>query len=96
MMHQMTFEEGQKKVRVTWDDQAQAAYIRFFDGRVSKTEEVAPGLIADLSKAGRLLGLEILDPARVKPERVRRVVRRFGIAAISFNPARLPDLFVKA
>lgn len=96
MTHKMTLEEDHKKVRVTWDDQAKAAYIRFVEGKVSKTKEVAPGLIADISSNGRLIGLEILDPENIKPETLHAIIKRFKATALSFNPTAIPDFFVKA
>ena len=96
MTHKMTMEDDNNKVRVTWDDRAKAAYIRFIEGRVSKTKEVAPGLIADISSNGRLIGLEILNPGSIKPETLHHIIKKFRVAALSFNPSAIPDLFVKA
>lgn len=93
MTHKVIVEKDHKKVVVTWDDRARAAYIRFFDGKITKTKEVSPGLVADFSSSGRLLGLEILDPENLKPLVLRQVIKRLGAAALSLNPAAIPDLF---
>ncbi len=50
---------------VTFDEQADALYIRFQRSKhVKKTVKVADGLLIDLDRAGRLFGIEILDATR--------------------------------
>ena len=90
----MVVEKDRKKVRATWDDRARAAHVQFVKGKVAKTKEVAPGLIADISASGRLLGLELLNPENISPEIFQSVMKRFKAGGVSFNPSAIPDLFL--
>ncbi len=64
-----------------------AAYLHVASTRrrASKTRELAPSLIGDFSKAGELLGLEILSFDKPTISRINRVLVACGQAAL---PAR--------
>lgn len=67
-------------MRITYDREADALYIRFIETTVT-TDEVAEGIAVDYAADGRIAGIEILD-ARKRfgdPEVFRRVVLE-GIA----------------
>jgi uncharacterized protein YuzE len=53
-------------MKVHFDEQADALYIRLDDTEIVESEEVKPGLILDFNAADQVVGIEIL---RVK-ERV--------------------------
>lgn len=53
-------------MRITYDPQADALYIRFEEGTVT-TKHLGEGIAADYDTLGRLAGIEILD-----------AVKRFG------------------
>jgi uncharacterized protein YuzE len=67
------------------DGTLEAAYIQLLDEKVSRTKEVVEDVVlADYTADGRLIGIEILAPARlgdlarlVKQEATRRSFRRF-------------------
>jgi len=62
-------------MRITYDRQVDALYIRFLETTVT-TEHVAEGIAVDYSEDGRIAGIEILD-ARQRfgdPEVFRQVV----------------------
>jgi uncharacterized protein YuzE len=62
-------------MRITYDAQVDALYIRFIETTVT-TEHVAEGIAVDYAVDGRIAGIEILD-ARKRfgdPEVFRRVV----------------------
>lgn len=62
-------------MRITYDREADALYIRFIETTVT-TDEVAEGIAVDYAADGRIAGIEILD-ARKRfgdPEVFRRVV----------------------
>lgn len=63
-----------RDISTTYDAEADAAYLRVGQGRIARTEEVAPGIILDLTDDGALIGIELLD--------VRRTVAggRLGLA----------------
>lgn len=48
-------------MKTTYDREADALYIRFADAPVVESQEVRPGVVIDLDKDGRMVGLEILD-----------------------------------
>ena len=42
------------------DPKADAAYIRLRKGKITRTEEVDGGYVLDYTRAGKVLGIEIL------------------------------------
>ena len=46
---------------MSFDPEANAGYVRYAEGRIDGSSEVAPGLIVDWSAEDEPLGLEILD-----------------------------------
>jgi uncharacterized protein YuzE len=47
-------------VKISYDQKADALYIKLQDGSPLKTRRVEEGLLVDLDEAGRLVGLEII------------------------------------
>ena len=47
-------------MRITYDPEVDALYIRFEEGQVT-TKHLAEGIAADYDAAGKLAGIEILD-----------------------------------
>ena len=48
-------------MKVSFDRDADALYIRFSDDEIAETAEVRPGLMLDYDAKGRIVGLEILN-----------------------------------
>ncbi|MET7244910.1 DUF2283 domain-containing protein [Methylobacterium sp. EM32] len=48
-------------MKLRYDDEADALYVRFADAQIAGSEEIKPGLILDFDADGRLVALEILD-----------------------------------
>ncbi|MBI2154051.1 MAG: DUF2283 domain-containing protein [Candidatus Rokubacteria bacterium] len=48
-------------MRISYDKDADAMYIKLADGEFGKNREVHEGIILDVDPDGRLLGIEILD-----------------------------------
>lgn len=48
-------------MRISYDKDADAMYIKLADGEFGKNREVQEGVILDLDGDGRVLGIEILD-----------------------------------
>ena len=44
-----------------YDPEADALYVRFSDGRIEESEEVAPGIILDFDDQHRIIDLEVLN-----------------------------------
>lgn len=56
------------------DPEADALYLTLKRGRVAKSREVEPGVILDLDRTGRVLGIEMLDASeRYAAEALRRL-----------------------
>ena len=51
-------------MRVRIDQQADAIYLDLTEREIESSEEVADGIILDYDKAGRLVGIEILDASK--------------------------------
>ena len=47
-------------MRVRFDEQADALYVRLAESPVAESEEVRPGVILDLDARGEIVGIEIL------------------------------------
>lgn len=61
---------------------ALAAYLyleRQADDRSDRTEIAGPGLVVDLNRAGRPIGIEITAPGKVTLEQINDVLKRFNL-----------------
>jgi len=68
-------------MKFTYDDNADAAYIRIMDaanGAVKESEEVRPGVIVDFDQEGRMVGIEILSVSKLYPDFVRDDLQRLA------------------
>ena len=48
-------------MKIEYDQQADAMYIRLRAGKVFESEEVRPGVVFDFDAQGQVLGIEMLD-----------------------------------
>ena len=48
-------------LRLEYDPEADAAYIRFSSESVLESEEVAEGIVLDFDAAGHIVGMEVLN-----------------------------------
>ena len=56
-------------MKITYDKEVDAMYIKFQDGSFSRNKEMGDGIILDLGKGNKILGIEILDASRkIKPK----------------------------
>jgi uncharacterized protein YuzE len=55
-------------MRVRFDQQADALYLRLDESTIVESEEVRPGVVLDLDERGEVVGIEILRVARRLPE----------------------------
>ncbi|MDE2350921.1 MAG: DUF2283 domain-containing protein, partial [Alphaproteobacteria bacterium] len=51
-------------MKVNFDQDTDALYVRFSDSEISETVEVRPGVMLDYDAKGRIVGLEILDATK--------------------------------
>lgn len=59
-------------MRLKVDKEEDALYFRLDEMAIVESEEVAPGVVLDFDKDGRVVGIEILAlSSRVAPEKLR-------------------------
>jgi uncharacterized protein YuzE len=51
-------------MKIEYDQQADAMYIRLRSGNVAESEEVRPGVVLDFDALGQVLGIEMLDVSK--------------------------------
>lgn len=51
-------------MKVEYDQQADAMYIRLRGGKVIESEKVRPDVVLDFDAQGQLLGIEMLDVSK--------------------------------
>ncbi|MBI4045072.1 MAG: DUF2283 domain-containing protein [Candidatus Diapherotrites archaeon] len=55
-------------MRINFDKKADALYIRFSEEKYFESDELREGIILDLDKSGKVIGLEILDVSKNLPK----------------------------
>ena len=53
---------------VEFDPEVNALYIRLGKGKVSSSEPIADNITVDLNEQGRIVGLELLLPPKIRDE----------------------------
>ena len=48
-------------MKIEYDQQADAMYIRLRAGKVAESDEVRPGVVLDFDSSGQVLGIEMID-----------------------------------
>ena len=51
-------------MKVSFDRETDALYVRFSDDAVAETAEVRPGVMFDYAADGRIVAFEVLDASR--------------------------------
>lgn len=51
-------------MKITYDKEADALYLYFQKGVFSRTKEVEDGIVLDMGKGNKILGIEILDASK--------------------------------
>ncbi len=74
-------------MKVTYDQQADALYIELDDAPVSRTVHIDRGTLVDLDAQGRLIGVELIRPARPWP--LATILNRFPLDPNSARILRL-------
>lgn len=55
-------------MKVHFDRESDALYIRLDDSRIVESEEVKPGVVLDFNEQNQVVGVEILDAGKRVPE----------------------------
>ena len=48
------------EMKLNYDNQSDALYLRFDDSKILESEEVAPGIILDFNEKNQVVGVEML------------------------------------
>lgn len=75
-------------MRITYDPEVDALYIRFKKG-TSSTQHLAEGIAADFDADGHLVGIEILDASKVFDD--LKVVKHLSFEEFPLPTGRRPD-----
>ena len=51
-------------MKISYDPKIDAMYIRFGEGKYDRTKKVTDDILVDVTKNGKVLGLEIIDAAK--------------------------------
>jgi uncharacterized protein YuzE len=54
-------------MKLHYDSEADALYVRFSDQKILESEEVRPGLILYFDEEGRIVAIEMLDVRKQMP-----------------------------
>jgi uncharacterized protein YuzE len=54
-------------MKLHYDCEADALYVRFSDQKIMESEEVRPGLILDFDEEARIVAIEMLDVRKQMP-----------------------------
>lgn len=54
-------------MKITYDKEVDAAYIRLSDGQPSGVVEISEGVNLDMTEDGKIVGIEILDATQKFP-----------------------------
>jgi len=55
-------------MKLTYDSQVDAAYIKLGEAEVADSEEVRPGIVVDYDAQDRVVGIEILHVRKERPD----------------------------
>lgn len=51
-------------MKISYDPKIDAMYIRFGEGKYDRTKKVTDDILVDVTKEGKVLGLEIIDATK--------------------------------
>jgi uncharacterized protein YuzE len=51
-------------MKIKFDKEADAIYLRFSDAEVAESDEDKPGIIIDYDKDGNIVGIELLEASK--------------------------------
>jgi uncharacterized protein YuzE len=55
-------------MRVSYDEQADALYVRLAESEIAESEEIRPGVVIDLDGRGEVVAIEILRVGERLPD----------------------------
>lgn len=70
---------------ISFDTEAKVMYIELSEAKVVRTEEFAPEVFLDFDEAGNLLGIELLNPGKLK---LQQIAKKFDVPQLRKIPAR--------
>jgi uncharacterized protein YuzE len=69
-------------MRFHYDKKIDALYIRFNEKRYVESDEVEDGIIFDYDKAGKIIGIEVLDASKRFPKEFKSKLHQKRIPVV--------------
>lgn len=72
-------------INVSIDPVADVLYIKLLESEIARSKEERPGILVDLDKHNRLVGISIVNPKQVSLARrtvIRKIAARFHIPSL--------------
>ena len=66
-------------MKLNYDNQADALYLRLDDSKILESEEVVPGIILDFNDKNQVVGVEMLSLSKRRGARVPDLVDLSGL-----------------
>lgn len=51
-------------MRIEYDPEVDALYVRLSDSKIIESEQVQPGIVLDFDEAGKVVGVEVLNASK--------------------------------
>jgi uncharacterized protein YuzE len=78
----------------SYDHQADAAYIRVSEESVARSVEKTPGIVIDLDRKGRVVGVELLSPRKVSLTAMSQISKQYKVPELAtVDPRVIPQLY---
>jgi uncharacterized protein YuzE len=74
---------------ITYDPDADAAYIHIKDSKIVDSETIADGVVCDYDENDQIVGIEILSVKKRTPEEIKRI----NIPLATEDKQQLKELF---
>jgi len=69
-------------MRLHFDREADALYLRLDESRILESEEVAPGIVLDFNESNEVVGIEMLNLSQRTGRQVGEGVQLQGLVAV--------------
>ena len=66
-------------MKLTYEREADAAYVTLVEALVARTEQVDRGMLVDVDEQGRAIGIEVIRPTRRLP--LEEIAERYHLAS---------------
>ncbi|OHC72138.1 MAG: DUF2283 domain-containing protein [Rhodocyclales bacterium RIFCSPLOWO2_02_FULL_63_24] len=53
-------------MKIEYDPEADALYVRLTDSKIIESEEIQPGIVLDFDAAGKMVAVEVLNASKCR------------------------------